>query len=326
MYLLEKENSHQFKLSSQFLNLIYQRNYLDEYQKGEFKHLNQELDKYYTKEDVAKDCYEHLKIVLKNIGIDPSTSLFIEPSAGSGAFLRQIEEECIGFDIAPATDEIIRNDFLSQSIFDHLTPTQKQKQIIFIGNPPFGKKASLAIEFVNRALTESNLVAFIVPVQFRKWSAQSKVNKNAKLLFDMTLADNSFELVGKDYDVRCCFQVWGVGFEDEADKRINEKPSTSHADFEIYQYNRTQLAEKYFDFDWDFAVPRQGYQDYSRKEFSKEACERKQQWVFFKAKNKKTLKRLLALDFVKLSRKNIGTPGFGKADVIAEYMERYENK
>ena len=142
----------------------------------------------------------------------------------------------------------------------------------------------------------------------------------------MSLAENSFELVGKDYNLRCCFQVWALGFEGQTDKRIAHKPSTSHPDFEIYQYNRTELAEKYFDFDWDFAVPRQGYQDYNRKEFSKGSCERRLQWIFFKAKNKKTLKRLLAIDFVKLSKKNIGTPGFGKADVVAEYEEKYGNR
>ena len=325
MYLLET-STRQSALSSRFLSLIHHRSLLDDFHSTEFKQLNEQLDKYYTKECVANECYEHLKVVLKNIGVEPSSRLFIEPSAGSGAFLKNIKEERLGFDIAPAAPGVIRNDFLQQSIFDHLSASQKNKKLVFIGNPPFGKKSNLAIEFINRALEFSDLVAFIVPIQFRKWSAQSKINSNAKLLFDMTLAENSFELVGKDYDLRCCFQVWALGFDGEADKRIAHKPSTSHPDFEIYQYNRTELAEKYFDFEWDFAVPRQGYQDYNRKEFSKGRCERKQQWIFFKAKNKKTLKRLLAIDFVKLSKKNIGTPGFGKADVVAEYEEKYGNK
>lgn len=325
MYFLEK-GLNQSILSSQFLNLIHHRSLLQDFHKSEFKQLNEQLDKYYTKEAIAKDCYEHLKAVLRNLGEDPATRLFIEPSAGSGAFLNQIEEECLGFDIAPAARGVIRNDFLKHDLLQHLSITQRNKKRIFIGNPPFGKKSSLAIEFINKALELSDIVAFIVPIQFRKWSAQSRINKDAKLLFDMSLPEDSFELVGKDYSVRCCFQVWALGYDQELDMRIAQKPSTSHPDFEIYQYNRTELAAKYFDFDWDFAVPRQGYQDYSRKEFSREACERKQQWIFFKAKNKKTLKRLLSLDFTKLSQKNIGTPGFGKADVIAEYIDRYEKE
>lgn len=328
MYLSEKGNSLQSKISSDFLNLIYQRINSEFSQKKstEFKQLNECLDKYYTKHNVAKDCYEHLKIVLRNVGVDPTNILFIEPSAGSGAFMKQIAEECIGFDIAPASEEIIRVDFLNQNILEHLTVGQRKKPIVFIGNPPFGKKSSLAIDFINKALGYSNLVAFIVPVQFRKWSAQSKISRDAKLLFDMTLAENSFELVGKDYDLRCCFQVWGTGFENEPDMRIKEKPNTFHLDFEIYQYNRTEQAEKFFEYEWDFAVPRQGYQDYTKKFFSKDECDKKQQWIFFKAKNKKVLKRLLALDFVKLSKKNIGTPGFGKADVVFEYTEKYEKQ
>ena len=325
MYLLEKGTT-QSHLSSQFLNLVYHRSLLQDFHNSEFKQLNEQLDKYYTKEAVAKECYDHLKLVLTKTGVDLSNRLFIEPSAGSGAFLKQVKEECLGFDIAPAAPGVIRNDFLKQSIFDHLTDTHKDRKLIFIGNPPFGKKSNLAIDFINRGLELSDIVAFIVPIQFRKWSAQSKINKDAKLLFDMSLAENSFELVGKDYNLRCCFQVWALGFEGQTDQRIAHKPSTSHPDFEIYQYNRTELAEKYFDFDWDFAVPRQGYQDYNRKEFSKGNCERRLQWIFFKAKNKKTLKRLLGIDFVKLSKKNIGTPGFGKADVVAEYEEKYGNK
>lgn len=87
----------------------------------------------------------------------------------------------------------------------------------------------------------------------------------------------------------------------------------------MYQYNRTEQTKKFFDYEWDFAVPRQGYLDYSIKALSKSECDMKQQWIFFKAKNKETLDKLKKLDFVKLSRKNIGIPGFGKADVVQEF-------
>ena len=39
-----------------------------------------------------------------------------------------------------------------------------------------------AIDFVNKTFEYSNIVGFIVPIQFRKWSVQSKINKNAKLI------------------------------------------------------------------------------------------------------------------------------------------------
>ena len=101
------------------------------------------------------------------------------------------------------------------------------------------------------------------------------------------------------------------------------KSAIDHPDFDMYQYNRTEQAKKFFDYEWDFAVPRQGYLDYATKEFSKNDCDMKQQWIFFKAKNMKTLERLKKLDFDKLSKKNIGIPGFGKADVVQEYLAMF---
>jgi hypothetical protein len=166
----------------------------------------------------------------------------------------------------------------------------------------------------------SEIVGFILPIQFRKWSAQSKINKQAKLVFDMLLPINSFTLSNKEYNLRCCFQIWTLN-NDTTNLRLLEKPRTWHSDFKLYQYNRTPEAEKYFDMIWDFAVPRQGYLDYTFKAFSKEQCDRKQQWIFFKANNDIVLEKLKALDFVKLSLKNSGIPGFGKADVIEEYTK-----
>ncbi len=294
-------------------------------EKEVFSKANEKLDKYYTKQSVADQCYAAMKDFIIRAGKSTSDLLFIEPSAGSGVFLNAIEEMKLGFDIAPTKESqfiIEQNDFLNDDMLDLLSTQQKKKQLVFIGNPPFGTKAKLAIEFTNKSLEYSNIVGFIVPVQFRKWSVQSKINPNARLVLDLDLQENAFEFMGKDYKVRCCFQVWILdSFSTQfADLRLGQKPDTNHPDFEMYQYNRTEQAKKFFDYDWDFAVPRQGYQNYSTKAYSKEECDMKQQWIFFKAKNKKILRKLLSLDFDKLSRKNIGIPGFGKADVVQEYL------
>lgn len=204
---------------------------------------------------------------------------------------------------------------------------QLKKQIVFIGNPPFGKKSKLAIDFLNTALSYSNIVGFILPIQFKKWSVQSKIKKDAKLIFEQNLPENAFEFNGKDYKVRCCFQIWILESFSHTlnDLRIKSKPKTYHEDFEMYQFNRTKEAEKYFDYNWDFAVPRQGYLDYTFKSYSKNECNFKYQWIFFKAKNDTVLERLKNIDFVKLSKKNTGIPGFGKADVIEEYENLITN-
>ena len=120
--------------------------------------------------------------------------------------------------------------------------------------------------------------------------------------------------------------VWTTRETRMSDLRIRQSPRTRHPDFEMYQYNCTEEAARFFDksaYPWDFAVPRQGFKDYSTRETDPQALDRRVQWIFFKAKNKKVLSRLKKLDFETLSRKNSTIPGFGKADVVEEYERLY---
>lgn len=276
------------------------------------------LDQFYTKKDVSSNCYNCL-LEIYNV---PKSALWIEPSVGTGAFgdlIIRDNRELIAIDLEPKVDYALTHDYLTFKL------NTENDFIITIGNPPFGKRSSLAIDFVNKAFNDgSKIVAFIVPLQFRKWSVQSKINKNAKLVFDMDLNENSFEFKGSEYSVRCCFQIWSVINDDKDDLRIKEKPAVTHKDFEIYQYNRVEESKKFFDYDWDFCVVRQGYYDFNELIFDKSKCNEKRQYIFFKAKNKRVLNRLKKLDFKKLSLNNTSIPGFGKADVIREYQRIYE--
>jgi len=44
------------------------------------------LDQFYTKPQVAKDCYKKFLKVAEDLGVDLSGYIFIEPSAGCGCF------------------------------------------------------------------------------------------------------------------------------------------------------------------------------------------------------------------------------------------------
>ena len=163
-------------------------------------------------------------------------------------------------------------------------------------------------------------------MKIKKYSAQNQINPKAKLIYSMDLDENSFLFEDSEYSVRCCLQIWSLDFTD-FDLRISSPPVTKHPDFEMWQYNNTRLAEKYFDketYNWDFAVPRQGYKDYKIMESDPDKMDRRTQWIFFKAKDKKILKRLKDIDFDMLSKKNTSTPGFGKADVIQEYINLFK--
>jgi hypothetical protein len=241
--------------------------------------------------------------------------MIIEPSAGNGSFSSQIKN-CIAYDIVPEAEHIIKQDFFKLEI-----NKDKYNKILVLGNPPFGKRANLAVNFFNHAGIFATTIAFIVPLQFRKWSVQNKLNNKFHLLSDTNLPSESFIFNDKEISINCCFQIW-TNQNISNNLRLKQKPILNHPDFEMWQYNNTKQALKYFDkqkYQWDFAVPRQGYYDYSLRVKEEKELNPKIQWIFFKAKNEEVLNRLLNLDFTKLSKNNTIIPGFGKADVIKEY-------
>jgi predicted RNA methylase len=281
-----------------------------------------ELDQFYTKDEIGNDCTKTLLYLF-----DKTNYTFLEPSAGGGAFIRALlgntgSNTIIGVDLDPHYPSIIQQDFLSST--PSLLNLPNKEDVITIGNPPFGKRSKLAIEFFNHAAIMSNAIAFIIPMQWNKWSVQSKLNNEFKLIHNETLQEDAFTFKDKPYKVRCVFQIWTRDETPYLNLRLTESPSISHEDFEMYQYNNTPQAEKYFTYDFDFAVPRQGYYDYTLRETDESKMNRKIQWIFFKAKDKQTLKNLHQMNFANLARKNTTVLGFGKADVVEEYSRLYK--
>lgn len=287
------------------------------------------LDQYYTKDSVADTCFRMLMEAIE-LKIKPDEATYLEPSAGDGAFIRAIQRNvkkpiAIAIDIEPHDDGIIRMDFFH---FNTDEFPQLQSPVITIGNPPFGKRSKTAKDFFRKASEFSDIIAFIVPNQFEKWSVQKDLPSDFSLVLTESIDPKSFVFCGKEASVRCVFQVWAKKAYGFKDLRIKEAPPTSHPDFELYQYNNTVQARKYFGYDWDFCLPRQGFYDYSKNgQISKEEvgrCSFRIQYMFFKAKNETVLRRLRNMDFERLAMKNTTVPGFGKADVIRLYKETYE--
>lgn len=277
------------------------------------------LDKFYTRREVAKSCFEFLK---ENIDFDDS-SIFLEPSAGAGVFLEFLPRY-VALDIAPESNTIEKQDFLKYET--------KKEDFITIGNPPFGKRSSLAIEFFNRAAVMSEVIAFIVPVSFMKWNVQKNLNNNFSLLNLMYLAPESFMDKDKPYSIRTVFQIWikrGSKYDNGTDLRLKKQPPVSHPDFNIWQYNATPEAVKYIEEDWEYATYRQGRYDFNhiftRKDYEiiKEQMtgERKKQFFFIKPLTEEARQIILSMDFNALAERNTATPGFGKGDFVSYYME-----
>lgn len=154
------------------------------------------LDKFYTQPKVAWEC-------IKFLGNMTDFDCIIEPSAGNGSFSNQIIN-CIAYDIQPDNETIQQADWflLDKEQF------KKYKNILVIGNPPFGQQNTLAIKFFNEAAKFANVIAFILPLSFKKRSIQNKLNANFHLIKEKILNQNSFLLNDEKYSVPCVFQVW----------------------------------------------------------------------------------------------------------------------
>lgn len=264
------------------------------------------LDKFYTNYLAACTFIDWVRTF---VDLDSFDNI-IEPSAGAGALLNHLPARTMRIDLMPERDDITQCDF-----FDFQYPLGKN---ITVGNPPFGSRSKLAIEFFKKAAEHSEAIAFIIPVTWEKYSIHKQLPEGWALVGSERLPEMSFELDGKPYRVRCCMQMWIK--QVDTCHRINQAPRTSHPDFDMWQYNNTPESLKVFKEDFDFAVPRQGWADYSRREVDEVACERTTQWALFKASTPEVLNKLMKMDFDALSKRNTQTPGFGKADVVLEYL------
>ena len=284
--------------------------------------MKNDLDQFYTKQEIANLCWNHLSRILELLYEDTNKLFFVEPSAGSGSFYKLMpENRRLGMDLHPKYDGIIKQDFLRT--FD-INPNIRNT--VVAGNPPFGKKSDLAIAFFNHSCRTADTVAFILPVIFRKFFVHKKLDYSMKFISSLGIPRDSFELGnGKTFSVNTEFQVWTRLKCKFKDLREHENPPICHNDFQIWQYNNTPAALKVFENDFDVAVPSQGWQDYSRRETRAEDCEKNKQWLLFKAKNKEVLLRLINIDYEKLAQKHTtAIPGFRKGDLIKEYRELYE--
>lgn len=159
------------------------------------------LDKFYTRPEVVK--YLLSKIDLSTI------DLCVEPSAGSGSFSLYLSQilNTLSYDIKPEHPSIKKCDFLKTDISKDLHSSHK---VAVIGNPPFGKQASLACKFFNKSASYHNveIIAMIFPKSFKKVSIQNRLDLSFHCIFQEDLADNSFVLENVVHDVPCVFQIW----------------------------------------------------------------------------------------------------------------------
>lgn len=161
-------------------------------------------EQYYTPTDTAVSIMDGIRELMP----DFKKRIFLEPAGGTGSFITAAKyigfKQIVSYDIEPLHQDVILGNFLEQTleITGAITAT----------NPPFGRCNSLSIPFFNHAAKYSDLIVFIVPRSWRKWSVQNKLNRNFHLVRDDDLTINYVDALGEhNYqknNLRTCIQYW----------------------------------------------------------------------------------------------------------------------
>ncbi|MES2002123.1 MAG: SAM-dependent methyltransferase [Pseudomonadota bacterium] len=258
--------------------------------------LARSLDQFFTRPDVARLCVESLKPLIESEGGD---WLWIEPSAGGGAFLDQLPYPRVALDIAPGRPDIEETDFL------HWQPGIVQRRIAVVGNPPFGKNASLARRFFDHAAQFADIIAFILPRTFEKDQFVNRLNRSMHLIHSHLLDELSFELEGEPYAVPTVFQIWEKRPFDRA--LVCARRTHQHFDF---------VASSMGHFAFQRVGARAGM-------VSREGLRKSPQSHYYLRANicEKTLyDRLRSIDWTPIKYRTAGNPSIGKAELIQAYQ------
>ncbi len=257
------------------------------------------LDQFYTRGDVAGECVALLRRFTAN---RYPRAIWVEPSAGAGAFVDHLPLPRIALDIAPRRADISVADFLTWS------PGRLAGHAVVVGNPPFGKNASLAQRFFNHAAKFADVIAFVVPRTFQKPSVVNRLDAHMHLRLEHALPDDAFEFLGDAYHVPTIFQVW----ERELTRRLPIPRCLSHPDFAF-------VRPDYAHFAFQRVGARAGL-------VSHEGLRKSPQSHYFIKSNidpDGLFERLQRIDWTEIKWRTAGNPSIGKGELIDRYQAEY---
>ena len=261
------------------------------------------LDQFYTRDEVAKELFDWFSGQFAEH--DPGRSnppVFMEPSAGEGAFLRLLPPGSLAFDIDPQGPGIVEADFLRMQL-------PRSGNLIAIGNPPFGKNASLAIRFFNHAAAAASVIAFIVPLTFQKVSVQNRLDLRFHMLAETPVPKDSFMFQGKRKDVPATFQIWVRKLV----RRQKIVLPRTHADFQFLDPADAHKA--------DFSIQRVGAA--AGRVHHDLKAEPSAHYFLKAAPGIEDLEAVMsALDFQSLAKRTSGNPSLAKTEVVQLYTSK----
>ena len=275
---------------------------------SKFRKVNYE--QYYTPWDTAHELYD---ITVLIVGEDFDN--FVEPSAGRGAFLACMPpDKRIGIDIDPL-GWVFGNEIVEQDFFNFVWP---EGRTITIGNPPFGRRGKLAMKFLNISAENSEVVAFILPSIFSKFTFYNRVHPYMQLLHEIPVTEfDSPDGIGEGPKVNCVFQIWKKSTRKR--KKIVRPDSCDDFDMIHRHYSRTSPEERERLKSYDFTI--------AQIEGKIRNCEDVTGGsVYFIKDNTpdKSVRSVMErVDFSDLSKHHVGATSLTKADIVSGYLVEF---
>jgi hypothetical protein len=167
-----------------------------------------ELDQFYTHPEISKRFVDKVDEIYDLSSYDH----VIEPSMGEGFIYEHLPSNRIGLDIEKNHPDCLEGDFFNwkpEKIGITYEPLLGESpRIIFVGNPPFGRNSTLAIDFFHHAAQYGDDICFIIPSTWGKYSIQRRLPSDFGLYYEAVLPEYSFIFNGNPYGVRCVAQCW----------------------------------------------------------------------------------------------------------------------
>lgn len=262
----------------------------------------QELDKFYTKDDVALSC---IKTILPLID---RSDIVVEPGAGGGSFNRQIKHNNLqAYDLEPESEGIVKFNW-----FEMTREVIGNGSLLVIGNPPFGVRSDLAKGFIRKSISlGAETIAFILPKTFSK-ALNQQANlfpKEFRLVIENELDDNSFTLEGETFHIPCGWYVWTKNNDFMEGINLRKKLLAENKDFKFVSRGST---------DADFTINGNNGKIKSLNEVTNPKAEH-----YIRVNNRKEVlkvkNKLLDNKYDFKSSVNGGVAWIGKQEIIAAY-------
>lgn len=259
-----------------------------------------ELSQFLTADEVAAMLWRGFQLFY-----NPQKFVMVEPSAGTGVFLKRMPTGSLGIDLDPQHPGVVQADFLKVDQAWLAAHIALDRHIAILGNPPFGEGSELAWQFFNHAASVADVIAFILPPSVRKAGIENRLDQYFHLVAEWVVPADAFVFQGRVHNVRTIFQIW----ERRSNPRVLRHVEYSHPDFTFIKPEaKAELA--------NLAIRRIGanagqvYDDLAGKSASSH---------YFVQARAGVVRRLKALDLRHVAANTVSIPSLAKSEIVELY-------